>query len=149
MDIHVTRQITQIIIKLILIIQERGLEPVAPCHRLGLNTMLQVILTAAVGIKRLDLLHHIVYKVRHLLNGTVLIVMHLGNRHRTLLGMSECLKVHHVIVQAENITPAVELYYAGMVAACTDGVVHDMALVLPRTLRTVAHGITYSLRTTC
>ena len=69
------------------------LQSIAPSHRLSLNL--------AIRVEPFYLLQLAVLEVWQLLDGSVRIVSHFGNRNRTLLGMTPRLQTEDVVIQTE------------------------------------------------
>ena len=82
-----------------------------------------------------------------MLDGAVGVVLHLGGRHGAALVVLEGLKVHQVVVLAEDVGVALVVGYAGVVATGAVGVAYDVARRCPGTGGAVAHGVAQPLVT--
>ena len=90
--INIRNHLVPLILLCPLILRLR-LQSIAPSHRLSLNLTIRV--------EPFYLLQLAVLEVWQLLDGSVRIVSHFGNRNRTLLGMTPRLQTEDVIIQTE------------------------------------------------
>ena len=116
-----------------------GLEPRAPRHRLRLH--------AAERIERADGTQHAGLEVRQLGDRPVGGIRHLLHGDGPPLVVLARLEAEDVVVEPEAVAPPLEVDEARVVAARLRGVVHDVALVLPRPHGRLRHRVADSLRT--
>ena len=94
-----------------------------------------------------NLFHLDIFKIRHFLNRTIRIVMHLSHRNRTTLTVFLHIQEQQIIILSEHVSFSLVIDDTRMITSRTFSRPHDISFHVPRPSGGTAHGITYTFRT--